>query len=98
MVFLFETLFKAYTTINFLMNELAAKQCVPCKGGVPPLKGNPLKELQTKLGQGWKVIEEHHLEKEFSFKDFREALEFTKKVGELAEEVGHHPDIYLSWG
>ncbi len=80
------------------MNELAAKECVPCKGGVPPLKGSQLAELQKELDGGWRVLKDHHLEKEFSFKDFRQALSFTNKVGELAERVGHHPDIYLAWG
>ena len=80
------------------MNELASKECVPCKGGVPPLKGDALKELHKKLGNGWQVINEHHLEKEFSFKNFRDALAFTNKVGELAEKNNHHPDIYLAWG
>lgn len=80
------------------MSELAEKDCIPCKGGVPPLKGAPLADLAAKLGNGWKVINEHHLEKEFGFKNFREALAFTNKVGELAEEQGHRPDIALSWG
>jgi 4a-hydroxytetrahydrobiopterin dehydratase len=80
------------------MNELAAKECVPCKGGVPPLKGDDLRQLRQKLGHDWKVIDEHHLEKEFKFKNFKEALDFTNRVGELAENVGHHPDIYLAWG
>jgi len=80
------------------MNELPTKECVPCKGSVPPLKGEGLKELQGKLGGDWKVIGEHHLEKEFSFKNFRDALAFTNKVGELAEAQNHHPDIYLAWG
>jgi 4a-hydroxytetrahydrobiopterin dehydratase len=80
------------------MNELATKECVPCKGGVPPLKGTQLNELQRKLGADWRVVSEHHLEKEFSFKDFKAALEFTNKVGALAEHVSHHPDIYLAWG
>ena len=80
------------------MNELATKECVPCKDGTPPLKGQALKEFQQKLGGGWQVVNEDHLEKEFTFKDFRQALDFTNKVGELAEEQGHHPDIYLAWG
>ena len=79
-------------------NELSSKQCVPCKGGVPPLKGEEIENLRQKLGGGWDVIEEHHLEKSFSFPDFRQALDFTNKVGELAETQGHHPDIYLAWG
>ena len=80
------------------MNELAEKECVPCKGGVPPLKGKALQDLSNKLGNGWRVAQEHHLEKEFTFKDFREALDFTNRVGEIAESQNHHPDIYLTWG
>jgi 4a-hydroxytetrahydrobiopterin dehydratase len=80
------------------MNELAEKECVPCKGGVPPLKGKALEDLSKKLGNGWRVAQEHHLEKEFAFKNFREALDFTNHVGEIAEAQSHHPDIYLAWG
>jgi 4a-hydroxytetrahydrobiopterin dehydratase len=80
------------------MNELAAKECVPCKGGTPALKGQELIQLEKKLSNGWEVVNEHHLEKEFVFKDFRQALDFTNKVGELAERQNHHPDIYLAWG
>jgi len=80
------------------MSELAEKECIPCKGGIPPLNGQALAELLRKLGNNWAVINEHHLEKEFAFKNFREALAFTNKVGELAEAQGHHPDIGLSWG
>jgi 4a-hydroxytetrahydrobiopterin dehydratase len=80
------------------MAILAEKECVPCKGGTPPLKGEQLDMLSEQLEEGWKVIKEHHLEKEFKFKDFREALDFTNQVGELAERVFHHPDISLSWG
>jgi 4a-hydroxytetrahydrobiopterin dehydratase len=78
--------------------ELAEKECLPCKGEVPPLKGKGLKDLEQKLGNGWKAVNEHHLEKEFKFKDFKEALAFTNRVGDLAEGQGHHPDIYLAWG
>ena len=49
-------------------------------------------------GSSWRTVDQHHLEKEFTFKDFREALVFTNEVGELAESQGHHPDIYLTWG
>jgi 4a-hydroxytetrahydrobiopterin dehydratase len=80
------------------MAALAEKECVPCKGGVEPLKGNDLRTLAAELNPGWQIVREHHLEREFKLKDFREALTFTNKVGELAEEQGHHPDIYLSWG
>ena len=82
----------------FTMNDLAKKTCIPCRGGVPPLKGTQLEDLQDKLKNDWKIIKEHHLEKEYSFKNFREALDFTVRVGELAENQDHHPDIFLAWG
>ncbi|HEX7003566.1 MAG TPA: 4a-hydroxytetrahydrobiopterin dehydratase [Trueperaceae bacterium] len=80
------------------MSDLASKQCVPCMGGVPPLEGEELRELERRLGGGWRVVNDHHLEKTYEFEDFRQALEFTNRLGELAEEQGHHPDIHLSWG
>ena len=80
------------------MTALAEKECIPCKGGVPRLEGNELSRLTNELGGGWKVIDGHHLEKEYKFKNFRDALAFTNKVGELAESQGHHPDIFLAWG
>jgi len=80
------------------MSDLASRECIPCKGGVPPLKERELTELLAKLGEGWRVVDEHHLEKDYRFKDFRTALAFTNKIGELAETLGHHPDIQLSWG
>ena len=80
------------------MSDLAKKSCIPCRGGVPPLKGIQLADLQGKLKNDWKIINEHHLEKEYSFINFKEALEFTIKVGELAENQDHHPDIFLTWG
>jgi 4a-hydroxytetrahydrobiopterin dehydratase len=80
------------------MTKLADRECVPCKGGVPPLNSEKLAVLEKELGHGWRVVHEHHLEKEFKFKNFREALSFTNQVGNLAEDVGHHPDIYLAWG
>jgi len=80
------------------MSVLAKGTCIPCRGGVPPLKGEELDALQEKLGNGWQIINEHHLEKEYIFADFIQALDFTVKVGEVAENQDHHPDIYLAWG
>ena len=81
-----------------MSSELAAKSCVPCRGGVPPLKGAQLQALAKQLGGGWRVVNEHHLEKDYTFKNFKEALAFTNAVGEIAEREGHHPDIHLAWG
>ena len=80
------------------MSDLASMECVPCKGGVPPLAGDELDQMMDRLGGGWQVIDGHHLKKEYKFPDFRSALDFTNRVGELAEGQGHHPDIYLAWG
>jgi len=80
------------------MTKLADRQCVPCRGGVPALKRRDLDLLKAQLGPGWNVVVEHHLEKEYAFDDFRQALDFTIRVGELAEEQDHHPDIFLAWG
>ena len=80
------------------MSELSRKQCVPCMGGVPPLDGREIKKLLDQLGKGWTVVENHHIEKEYTFDDFLQALDFTNRVGRLAEEQGHHPDIQLGWG
>jgi len=79
------------------MSELAAKRCVPCRGGVPPLAGNELTTYQELLEDGWDVVNEHHLERSYQFDDFRQALDFTARVGEMAEEQDHHPDIFLAW-
>ena len=81
-----------------IMTALAEKECVPCKGGMPPLKGEGLKKLADQIGEGWRITNDHHLEKEYKFKNFRDALAFTNKVGELAEAQGHHPDVCLAWG
>ena len=80
------------------MSELAEKTCEACARGAEPLQGEQLKDLAAKLPEGWAVVDDHHLKKLYQFKDFREALEFTKRVGELAEDEGHHPDIYLGYG
>ncbi len=77
--------------------SLAEKSCVPCRGGVPPLKGSALNELRREVPD-WEVVNEHHLKRTFKFPDFMQALAFVNKVGEVAEKEGHHPDILLGWG
>jgi len=81
-----------------MTNKLSEKHCVPSKGGVAPLKGDDLRNIHAQLNGDWKIVDEHHLEKKFIFRNFRQALAFTNRVGELAEAEGHHPDIYLAWG
>ena len=78
--------------------SLADRECVPCKGNVPPLKGDILRQYRNELADDWKIVDEQRLEKTYKFKNFRQALDFTVLIGNLAESVGHHPDIFLAWG
>jgi len=82
------------------MPSLASKTCVPCRGGVPPLKGKELDQIYKQLVQPaqWKIVNEHHIIRTVTFPDFKQALDFVNRVGALAEEQGHHPDILLTWG
>ncbi|HEY8021243.1 MAG TPA: 4a-hydroxytetrahydrobiopterin dehydratase [Thermoanaerobaculia bacterium] len=79
------------------MSELTSKHCEPCEGGTPPLGE---REIERLLGQldGWNVIEGRKLEKEYRFPDFRQALAYVNRLGEVAEAEGHHPDICFTWG
>jgi 4a-hydroxytetrahydrobiopterin dehydratase len=79
------------------MSDLASKTCVPCRGGVPPLTGEELHGFSHQL-PNWNVIDEHHITRTFTFPDFQKALDFVNRVGAVAEEQGHHPDILLTWG
>lgn len=82
------------------MNDLADRQCIPCRGGVPPMEREQAQHLLSQLGEGWELRENRYLflEKTYRFKDFAQALAFVDRVGALAEEQAHHPDIHLSWG
>ena len=76
---------------------LAAKHCVPCRGGVPPLVGQELEKFSAQFPD-WKVIDGHHITRNFTFSDFKKALDFVNRVGAVAEAEGHHPDLCLAWG
>ena len=79
------------------MNDLINKNCVPCQGGIPPLSEGEIKHYLSKI-KNWQVIDDHHLEKTFVFPDFKSALSLVNKVGELAEQENHHPNICFTWG
>lgn len=79
------------------VSELASKSCVPCEGGVSPLKGQELEKLRSQV-PGWEVVQQHHLYRVFHFPDFKQTLAFVNEVGEVAEQQGHHPYICLTWG
>jgi len=80
-----------------MTEQLADKQCVPCRGGVPPIKGKDLARLHQSIPL-WSVVDEHRLTREYKFPDFKQALAFVNRVGAVAEDQGHHPDILLAWG
>ena len=79
------------------MENLADMKCVPCHGGVPRLAGEELGRYAAQV-PGWRVVDEHHLRRDFKFTNFRDALAFVNRVGELAEAEGHHPDVRVGWG
>jgi 4a-hydroxytetrahydrobiopterin dehydratase len=77
--------------------KLAEKSCVSCHGGVPPLTSEQIAVLLPDV-QGWNVVDNHHLVKNYKFRNFTEALGFVNRVGAIADEQNHHPDISLAWG
>jgi 4a-hydroxytetrahydrobiopterin dehydratase len=79
------------------MSKLAEKTCVSCHGGVPPLGQEQSSALLREV-TGWQVVDNHHLVKKYKFRNFAQALEFVNRVGAVAEEQNHHPDIVLAWG
>ena len=79
------------------MAKLATKQCIPCRGTVPPLSPAEYAPLLAELS-GWEVERGHHLVSSRRFDDFAAALAFVNRVGALAAEQGHHPDLHLAWG
>ena len=83
------------------MSDLANKKCIPCEGGIPSFDITEIHKY-LKMVDGWEVKEDEskifYLIKEFKFKNFLESQNFINKVGEIAEQEGHHPDIWFGWG
>jgi 4a-hydroxytetrahydrobiopterin dehydratase len=88
------------------MSELAQRACVPCRGGVPPLDDEQIAPLLAQLGTGWHVAERVDAKRgtvkiltcTYRFANFAEAMQAALRIGEMAEEQQHHPDLYVSWG
>jgi len=78
-------------------SKLVDQKCAPCETGEKPIAGEETERLLRQL-DGWTVKGGKELEKEYRFPDFRQALDFVNRLGEVAESEGHHPDIYLTWG
>ncbi len=83
------------------MSDLAEKKCIPCKGDIPGFNINEIHKYLKKI-DGWEVKEEnketYYLIKEFKFINFLESQNFVNQVGNIAEQEGHHPDIWFGWG
>ena len=81
-----------------MSQNLAEKTCTPCKGEEKPLKGDALKKYENDLPEGWKVVDEHHLEKEYKVDKYKGAVDFANAVAKIADQEDHHPDILFTWG
>lgn len=78
--------------------NLAHRKCIPCSGKVGALSEEKIKELVKQIDTGWTVDEEGHLNRHFTFPNFRQAMGFALKVGEVAEQENHHPELVVGWG
>ena len=78
--------------------SLEEKKCLPCSGEVSAMNLQQIKPLLVQLNDQWKLVEEHHLERDFLFDDFATALDFVNSAGEICEQENHHADFQLSWG
>jgi 4a-hydroxytetrahydrobiopterin dehydratase len=81
-----------------MSTDLSVEKCIPCSIDTPPMEGEELKEMLESIDSSWILVEDRKIEKNFKFKDFKTALDFVNKVGDIAEAEGHHPDIELGWG
>lgn len=81
-----------------MMDNLAEKTCTPCRDGIPPLTQEDAERLHVQVPD-WELRDDaHRIERSFQFRNFREALSFVQRIGELAETQGHHPDVSFGWG
>ena len=77
---------------------LADQQCIPCRGGVPPLPSERIGALLKELEPGWSLTHSGHLLRTYEFGNFAKAMAFANRVGDIAEQQGHHPDLHVGWG
>ena len=76
---------------------LSQKKCVPCQGGIDPLNPKQVSKLISKLEEGWKDLDNKKIKKEYIFSLYSQAILFTNKVAELAENEDHHPYIHINF-
>ncbi len=78
--------------------KLSEHACIPCQGGVNPLSSIKAKEFLKSLERGWNLNDQGHLEKDYVFQNFIGSMNFANKICQIAEQEGHHPDLFISWG
>jgi 4a-hydroxytetrahydrobiopterin dehydratase len=78
-------------------SALHQKPCLPCQGGIPPIADSERERLIKEL-DNWIIVDNHHLFKEYSFKNYNDAFSFVSKVCLVADEENHHPDVEFGWG
>lgn len=78
--------------------SLTQRHCKPCEGDMLPMKGEDLAQYRKQLGSTWNVLGEHHMEKEFKRKDWRQSADLVCRIADLADQENHHPDILLQYG
>ena len=81
-----------------MSEELVSRHCEPCDAETPPIEGEQARRLLGEIDARWELIDDHHLSARLKFDDFAGALEFTNRVGEIADQEGHHPEICVNWG
>ena len=79
------------------MNIISKKKCIPCQGGVPPLKAKEINLLMKQLSDDWKVYKNREIRKEYIFTKYSDAIIFSNKIADLAEKEGHHPFIHINY-
>jgi 4a-hydroxytetrahydrobiopterin dehydratase len=78
-----------------MISNLAIQHCIPCSTGGEPMPAEQARELAREV-PSWKLLQ-NMIEREWKFADFRQALDFVNRVAAIAEEEGHHPDIFISY-
>lgn len=77
---------------------LSMQTCTACEGGLPLLSPLEMTAMKSALDERWEIVDGHHLVCRLRFRDFAEALAFANRVGAVAEEEGHHPDLLVGYG
>lgn len=78
--------------------DLSKKKCIPCEGGIPPLTGQEIENYLPLISDGWTVIDNSKLSKEFFFVNYTHTIEFVNKVADIANQEGHHPVLHVYFG